>query len=67
MHEPLPDPLLAHADAVLLEAERLRAALTRERAIARAICADAILTRTLQGGLTPAVAIALAVSARPSE
>ena len=59
----MPDPLLARADAALLEAERLRLALLRERAIARAICADAAQTRTLQAGLQPAVAIALTVNA----
>lgn len=57
------DPLLARADAALDEAERLRLALMRERAFARAICARAVQTRTLQNGLTPAVAIALTVSA----
>ncbi|AMA59376.1 hypothetical protein BCCGELA001_25960 [Bradyrhizobium sp. CCGE-LA001] len=57
------DPLLARADAVLLEAERLRAALARERDTAWAICTQAEQTRTLQDGLIPAVAIALTVSA----
>ncbi|MCP3388236.1 hypothetical protein NLM27_05515 [Bradyrhizobium sp. CCGB12] len=60
----MPDPLLARADAVLLEAERLNLALMRKRAIAEAICAHASQTRTLQTGLLPAVAIALTVSAR---
>ncbi|MBR0856772.1 hypothetical protein [Bradyrhizobium liaoningense] len=57
------DPLLARADAALLEAQRLRLASMRERSIARSICAHASQTRTLQGGLLPTVAIALTVSA----
>ncbi|WP_165405626.1 hypothetical protein [Bradyrhizobium genosp. SA-3] len=47
----------------LLEAERLRLALMRERALAQAICAHASQTRALQTGLLPTVAIALTVSA----
>ncbi|WP_271505439.1 hypothetical protein [Bradyrhizobium sp. CCBAU 11357] len=54
---------MARADAALREAERLRLALIRERAIAQAICDDAAQTRTLQSGLSPAVAIALTVNA----
>ncbi|WP_193760361.1 hypothetical protein [Bradyrhizobium yuanmingense] len=54
---------MARADAALLEAERLRLALTRQRAIVRAICDNAAQTRTLQSGLLPAIAIALAVNA----
>ncbi|MBR0844991.1 hypothetical protein JQ607_32745 [Bradyrhizobium liaoningense] len=57
------DPLLARADAALLEAQRLRLASMRERSIARSICALASQTRTLQAGLLPTVAIALTVSA----
>ncbi|MDF0518016.1 hypothetical protein P0R31_12315 [Bradyrhizobium yuanmingense] len=50
---------MARADDVLREAEQLRLALIRERAI----CADATQTRTLQAGLSPAIAIALTVTA----
>ncbi|MDF0583889.1 MULTISPECIES: hypothetical protein [Bradyrhizobium] len=57
------DPLLARADAALREAEQLRLALIRQRAIARAICDGAEQTRTLQAGLLPAIAIALTVNA----
>lgn len=63
MHGSTDDPLLARADAALREAERLRLALIRERAIAQAICHDAAQTRTLQSGLSPAIAIALTVNA----
>ncbi|MCA1429521.1 hypothetical protein I6F29_26935 [Bradyrhizobium sp. NBAIM16] len=63
MHGSTADPLLARADAALLEAERLRLALTRQRAIARAICANATQSRTLQAGLSPTIAIALTVNA----
>ena len=57
------DPLLARADAALREAERLRLASMRERAIGQAICANASQTRTLHAGLSPTVAIALTVNA----
>jgi hypothetical protein len=63
MHGSMANPLLARADAALDGAERLRLALVRERAFARAICAHASQLRTLQTGLIPTVAIALAVSA----
>ena len=63
MHGSTDDPLLARADAALREADRLRLALLRERLIARAICADAARTRTLQAGLPPTIAIALTVTA----
>ncbi len=63
MHGSMADPLLARADAALREAERLRIALTRQRAIARAICDNAAQTRTLQSGLSPTIAIALTVNA----
>lgn len=61
----MPDPLLARADAALLEAERLRLAFIRERALAQAFCAYARQIRALQTGLLPTVAIAPTVSARP--
>ncbi|MDF0496364.1 hypothetical protein [Bradyrhizobium yuanmingense] len=54
---------MARADDVLREAEQLRLALRHQRAFARAICANAIQTRKLQAGLSPTVAIALAVNA----
>ena len=63
MHGSMANPLLARADAALDGAERLRLALVRERAFARAICAQAVQTRTFQDGLLPTVAIALTVSA----
>ena len=67
MHGSITDPLLARADDAILEAERLRRALERERALAQAIRAHAAQARTLQTGLMPAVAIALTVSAsRPA-
>ncbi|WP_025037628.1 hypothetical protein [Bradyrhizobium sp. DOA9] len=66
MHQSTDDPLLTRADAALCEAGELRLALARQRAIAQAICANAAQTRTLQSGLSPAVAIALTVTAARS-
>ncbi|WP_407188587.1 hypothetical protein [Bradyrhizobium centrosematis] len=63
MHGSMDDPLLARADAALCEAERLRLALVRQRAIARAICDNAAQTHTLQSGLLPTAAIALTLNA----